>query len=308
MDLVIVLVVVGVIAFLVLRTQAGSAGSRRPGSPRPGLRGGRREGGSDEEMAAVKRAVDEDVTVFGEELQRLDADVAGLELDPGQAADYQRALDSYEDAKRSGDAVAEPEDVRHVTEILDDGRYAMACVRARVAGEPLPTRRAPCFFNPQHGQSVRDVSWTPAGGTTRDVPACALDAERVDAGADPHSRQVMVGAQRVPYWQAGPAFAPFAAGYFALSGLMPMLFLGTMMGGMFNDDGSYAEGYDEGSADSGGDSSGDGGGDAGGDSVGDSGGYDSGGYDSGGSYEAGGDYGGGGGWDFGGGGGDFGGF
>ena len=88
---------------------------------------------------------------------------------------------------------AEPDDVRHVTEILDDGRYAIACVRARAAGEPLPTRRPPCFFDPRHGLSVTDVPWTPPGGATRDVPACALDAERVAAGADPDSRMVMVG-------------------------------------------------------------------------------------------------------------------
>ncbi|MBA2550669.1 MAG: hypothetical protein H0V13_06370 [Nocardioidaceae bacterium] len=291
MDIVIVLLVIAAIAFVVLRTQTGSSDS--------GDRSGRRRRGvSEEELAGVKRAVDEDVTVFGEELQRLDADMAGRELDEGMRADYQRALDSYEDAKRSGDAVTDPEDVRHVTEILDDGRYAMACVRARVAGEPLPTRRAPCFFNPQHGQSVRDVSWTPAGGTTRDVPACQLDAERVEAGADPHTRQVMVGAQRVPYYQAGPAFAPFTAGYFALSGLLPMMFMGTMMGGMFASDGSYAEGYDEGHADgSEGGDSGDGG------DGGDSGSYDAGGDH--GSYggDYGGDYGGAG--DFGG---DFSGF
>ncbi len=286
MDFVIVLLVIGAIAFFVLRTQSGSSGSGN----RSALR--RRGGVSEEELASVKRAVDEDVTVFGEELQRLDADMAGRDLDEGMRSDYQRALDAYEDAKRSGDAVSEPEDVRHVTEILDDGRYAMACVRARVAGEPLPTRRAPCFFNPQHGQSVRDVTWTPPGGTTRDVPACQLDAERVEAGADPHTRQVMVGAQRVPYYQAGPAFAPFAAGYFALSGLLPMMFMGTMMGGMFASDGSYAEGYDQGMDDAG---SGDGGGS-------DAGGSDAGGYEAGGDY-GGGDYGGAG--DFGG---DFGGF
>ena len=48
----------------------------------------------------------------------------------------------------------EPDDVRHVTEIIEDGRYAIACVRARVAGDPLPTRRPPCFFDPRHGLSV----------------------------------------------------------------------------------------------------------------------------------------------------------
>src|SRR5918996_374258 len=67
---------------------------------------------------------------------------------------------------------------------FEDGRHAIACVRARVAGEPLPTRRPPCFFDPRHGPSVADVPYVPPDGVERDVPACALDVERVRAGAD----------------------------------------------------------------------------------------------------------------------------
>lgn len=240
----------------------------------------RRQELSSAEIASVRRAADEDVTVFGEELQTLDTDLAGRELDEGTRADYQRALDAYESAKESVAAITAAEEVRHVSEILEDGRYATACVRARVAGEPLPQRRAPCFFNPQHGPSVTDVEWAPARGAPRDVPACALDAERVRHGAEPDSRKVMVGPQRVPYWQAGPAFAPYAAGYFATFGLMEMMFVGTMMGGMFGGfDGSYDEGFDSG-YDAGQDAGGDGGdyGGGGGDYGGDGGGgFDSGG-------------------------------
>ena len=78
-------------------------------------------------------------------------------LDAGAHADYQRALDAYEAAKTAADRMDQPDDVRHVTQILEDGRYAITCVRARVAGEPLPTRRPPCFFDPRHGLSVTDV-------------------------------------------------------------------------------------------------------------------------------------------------------
>src|SRR4051812_39690829 len=88
------------------------------------------------ELEPVRRLAFEDVTALGEELQRLDNDLAGSELDPGANADYQRALDAYESAKTAADTISEPDQVRHVTEILEDGRYAMACVRARVAGEP----------------------------------------------------------------------------------------------------------------------------------------------------------------------------
>ena len=184
------------------------------------------------ELEPVKKLAFEDITALGEELQSLDLDLAGRELDPGANADYQRALDAYESAKTAGERISQPDDIRHVTEILEDGRYAMACVRARVAGEPLPTRRAPCFFDPRHGLSVTDVSWAPAGGAPRDVPACALDAERVRAGAEPDVRQVMVGAQRVPYWQGGRAYQPYAAGYFGRTGVMDMMFMGMMFGGL----------------------------------------------------------------------------
>ena len=269
------------ILFLVLAVIALTRSFRRPYGG-PGIPDQRRPQVTDQEMAGVKRAADEDVTEFGEELQRLDIDLAGRDLDDATRQDYQRALDAYEAAKESVAAVQVPEDIRDVTAILEDGRYAVACVRARVNGEPLPARRPPCFFNPQHGPSARDVAWSPDGGAIRQVPACAADAERVDAGAEPASRQVMVGSRRMPYWEAGPAYAPFGAGYFGAFGLMQGMFLGTMMGASFGafDGGGFADGQDAGY--DGGDGGGDvGGGDFGGGDFGggDFGGGDFGGFD-----------------------------
>lgn len=166
-------------------------------------------------VAASRKMADEDVTKFGEELQRLDSAVAGHPLDAAMRQDYERALDAYEDAKRSLEAVTKPEQVSHVTEILEDGRYAIACVNARVEGRPLPQKRPPCFFNPAHGPSTENVDWAPAGGAMRSVPACAADAERVKAGADPVIRTVQNGSRRVPYYDAGPAYAPYARGYYS---------------------------------------------------------------------------------------------
>ncbi|TDD60437.1 hypothetical protein E1263_10940 [Kribbella antibiotica] len=225
------------------------------------------------ELESVKRTADEDITRFGEELQDLDLDMVGKDLGDGARQDYQRALDSYESAKQAVGEVTEAEQIKHVIEILEDGRYASACVRARVNGEPLPQRRPSCFFNPQHGPSVVDVQWSPPGGAPREVPACAADAERVRAGAEPDVRKVMVGPQRVPYWEAGPAYSPYAQGMFgAMGGVMTGMFLGTMLGGMFAG-GGYGDfaGGDMGGGDGGGDM---GGGDFGGDSGGDSGGWD----------------------------------
>jgi hypothetical protein len=198
------------------------------------------------ELEPVRKLVFEDITALGEELQELDLELAGQELDAGMNADYQRALDSYEAAKTAGDRITEPEQVKHVTEILEDGRYAIACVQARVAGEPLPTRRPPCFFDPRHGLSVADVPWTPPGGAQRDVPACALDAERVRAGAEPDTRQVMVGSRRVPYWQGGRAYQPYAMGYFGAFGPMEWMFMGMLFSGGFEALGGMAEGIGEG--------------------------------------------------------------
>ena len=155
-------------------------GAERSSSGRP-----QQQAELESQLATSKRAADEDVTKFGEELQRLDTDVAGHPLDEPMQQDYQRALDAYDNAKMSLDAVKKPDEIKHVTEILEDGRYAVACVKARVAGEPLPAKRPPCFFNPAHGPSSQNVDWAPPGGVRRDVPACPADAERVLAGADP---------------------------------------------------------------------------------------------------------------------------
>src|SRR3954454_8492982 len=230
MGLLVMLAVGGLIVWLVVRNNKRKALARKAA-----------------ELEPVKKLAFEDVTALGEELQSLDLELAGRALtDDGERADYQRALDAYESAKAAADRMAQPDDVRHVTEIIEDGRYAMACVRARVSGQALPTRRPPCFFDPRHGPSVEDVPYTPPGGTGRDVPACALDAERVRAGAEPDIRKVMVGSRRVPYWQGGPAYQPYARGYFGGFGPMDWIFMGFMFDGLGDGLGALAGGLGEG--------------------------------------------------------------
>src|SRR4051795_9717602 len=215
-----------------------------------GRRGKERElSRREEELAPVRKLAFEDITALGEDLQELDSEMSGQELDAGASADYQRALDAYESAKLAGDSITQPEDVRHVTEVIEDGRYAIACVQARVAGDALPTRRPPCFFDPRHGLSVADVPFAPGGGAERQVPACALDAERVRAGADPDVRQVMVGTRRVPYWAGGRAYRPYAAGYFGGFGPLDWIFMGFMFEGMGDGLGALAAGMGDGMGD-----------------------------------------------------------
>ena len=231
--IVLVLVVLAVVAFVVVRRR-----NRRLAAER-----------AVRELEPVQKMTFEDVTALGVDLQDLDADLAGRQLDTGANADYQRALDSYEAAKTAADRLEKPAQVQDVTKILDDGRYAIACVRARVAGDPLPQRRPPCFFDPRHGLSVEDVTYAPVGGADRQVPACALDAERVKAGAEPDSRQVMVGTQRVPYWQGGPAYRPYAAGYFGGFGIMDWMFMGLMFNMVGDGMGGLAGGLGDGVGD-----------------------------------------------------------
>ncbi|MET7685521.1 hypothetical protein [Streptomyces sp. NPDC005423] len=254
-------------------------------------RGRRRR--EEEQRAALERlrvVVDEDITAFGEELDRLDFHPAEAGADDAMRADYERALDAYEQAKSSMAQATRAEDVRAVTQALEDGRFSLAQLAARREGRPLPERRAPCFFDPRHGPSVADATWTPPGGASREVPVCAADRTRLADGRDPMIREVDTDQGRRPYWDAGPAYGPWAGGYFG-GGLLPGLLVGTLLGSMMSTP-SYAADYGTGYGDFGG------------------GGYD-GGDVSGSDFDPG-DFGGGfgdggGGGDFGGGGGDFGG-
>ncbi|KUM67935.1 hypothetical protein [Streptomyces curacoi] len=188
----------------------------------------------EEQRAALERlrvVVDEDITAFGEELDRLDFHPAEAGADDAMRADYEHALDAYEKAKRLMDSARRPEEVKAVTQALADGRFSLTQLAARREHRPLPERRPPCFFDPRHGPSVTDATWTPPGGAPRDVPVCAADQTRLADGRDPVVREVDTEYGRRPYWEAGPAYGPWAGGYFG-GGLLPGLLIGTMLGSM----------------------------------------------------------------------------
>jgi hypothetical protein len=159
----------------------------------------------------------------------------------------------------------------------------MQTTQALLEGKPPPERRAPCFFDPRHGPSVRMVDWAPPGGTPRPVPACAVDAQRVEQGLDPQVREIEYAGRSVPYWAAPAAYTPFFGGFyggFGGGGFLPGLLIGEMLGGGFGgwSDPGYGGGWDDGG------NSGDGGdfGDGGLGDFGDAGGGDFGGGDFGG--------------------------
>ncbi|MEY9855346.1 cell division protein FtsN [Catenulispora sp. GAS73] len=251
------------------------------------------------ELDGLKRAVDEDITAYGEVLDRLDFSPGDPAATDEMRADYSKALDQYEAAKGAAAAAQRPEDMKNVTEALDEGRFALATLDARRKGAPLPERRPPCFFDPRHGPSVGEVTWAPPGGAPRPVPACAADMTRVDTGQQPQVRQVETAYGPQPYYNAGPAYAPWAGGYFS-GGVLPALMIGTVMGSMFSGHDTYVENnyYDNGGGGWGdGGGGGEAGGGDGGGSWGDSGGSsDWGGSDWGGGGDSGGgsDWGGGG--------------
>ncbi|MGW1975266.1 hypothetical protein [Streptomyces sp. NPDC001889] len=203
----------------------------------------RRRGKAAEERAALDRlrvVVDEDITAFGEELDRLDFHPSERGADDAMRADYERALDAYDTAKSAMASARRPSDVRAVTTALDDGRFGLAALDARRTGRPVPERRPPCFFDPRHGLSVAERSWAPQGCPARDVPVCAADAARLDDHLAPLARTVETETGRRPYWEAGPAYGPWAGGYFG-GGLLPGLLAGTMLGAVLSSPAYAAE-------------------------------------------------------------------
>ena len=182
------------------------------------------------ELEDVSRLAREDLVALGEDIRALDLDVQMPGADTEGKGHYDQAVERYSEAEQALDRARRPEDIEAVTSALEEGRWAMAAAKAELAGETAPERRPPCFFDPRHGPSVADVEWAPPGGQPRPVPVCAADLQRIQDGIEPEARQVPAGGQMVPYWAAGPAYLPWAGGFFG-GGLLPGLFLGSMLGG-----------------------------------------------------------------------------
>jgi hypothetical protein len=181
------------------------------------------------ELAEVKATAREDLVALADDVSGLDQEV---ESDPQAKEAYTRAMESYQRADDAFDRARSPRDVAAVTSALADGRYEMETAKAQLAGAPPPERRPPCFFDPRHGTSAREVWWdSPYRGPVL-VPACEQDAQRVDAGEEPESRKVTVGGRRQPFWQAPSYFGPWAGGFYG-GGLLPGLLAGSFLGSTF---------------------------------------------------------------------------
>lgn len=219
--------------------------------------------------AAVRTTLDEDITAFGEALDRLDVDLSDPRLGEEGRVELGAALDKYDEAKRAAAAMTSPQDAANVTAPLDEGRWRVACVEARLAGRALPERRPPCFFDPRHGQSVADVPFAPSGGAVRDVPACQACVVTVEAGQVPNTRMVESTNGNRPYYESGREYAGYTSGYYRNNtDLFSTIFMATMIGNMmaaphYGHAGDYTDGG-QGGGWGGGDSSGGGWADGGG--------------------------------------------
>ena len=201
------------------------------------------------ELAEVKTAAHEDLIALADDVQKLEQPVTA---NPKAKQAYDDALSDYAQASSAYDHARQSAQLQAVAGSLEEGRWHMACAEALLAGKSPPERRPPCFFDPRHGPSARDVDWAPLGGATRKVPACDACARAVERGGEPASREVVAGGQRVPYWNAPSYFGPWAGGYFAPfggTGFLSGLFVGELLGGAY---GGWGYGSWGGSGDAGG--------------------------------------------------------
>ena len=203
------------------------------------------------EFAEVKENARDDLVALGDDIRALEVDMDMPGAPDEAKADYSTAVDAYGRADQTWRLAQRPDDLEPVGAALEEGRWAMVSARARLEGREPPERRAPCFFDTRHGPSARDVEWAPVGGEPRMVPVCEADAQRVERGEEPEAREVMVGGQRMPYWAAGPAYAPFMGGFYG-AGLLPGLLIGTSLGGMWDQPSGDFGGGDWGGGDFGG--------------------------------------------------------
>ena len=185
------------------------------------------------ELAEVKAAAHDDLIALADDVQKLEQPV---ESNTEAKREYDEALADYDKASGAFDRAQRTKELEAVAGSLEEGRYHMSAAEALLAGKQPPERRAPCFFDPRHGPSARDVDWAPPGGVPRKVPACEADAQAVERGEEPVSREVVAGGRRVPYWNAPPYFSPWAGGYFMPfggTGFLSGLFVGELLGGAY---------------------------------------------------------------------------
>ncbi len=196
------------------------------------LRGAGREA---RQLVALRELASEDVDAF-------ERDVSALELrlpasgNAGPAsgnAATEQARSHLRAARLAFSGAQRPQQIELVTAELAAGWRVLAAAAAALDGRRPPSPSPPCFFDPAHGPSDREVSWAPDGADARPVPACAADARRLERGEAPAARQVLLGGRPTAYWNAPGFYGPWFAGHFggADGALAERLLIGTLLGG-----------------------------------------------------------------------------
>jgi hypothetical protein len=190
-----------------------------------------------DDLRMVRRAIDDDIASYGTALRILDSRLRVPLADPPTRRDYGRALEAFERAKQATGQMRHPADAEPVTTALERGWYAVASAHARLSEDPVPAHRPPCLFNPQHGPAATEVLWSPTGGSPRRVPSCSADARLISNGSSPAARALRYADGMRPYWETGPVYASWAAGWYASFGphLLATLLYGTPLGGVLDD-------------------------------------------------------------------------
>ena len=185
------------------------------------------------EVAELHKVARDDLDAIGEDIRLLEIDVDMPGADPRAKERYGEAVLAYTRAEEGLDLARTSAAFQPIGQALEEGRFALAAAKAHLAGRDEPERRPPCFFDPRHGPSVTDVEWEPAWGSKREVPVCAADAARLEAGEEPDSRQVTVGGERMPYYQAPGYYGGYYAGgmFGGFGGFLPGILFGSMIGG-----------------------------------------------------------------------------
>ena len=156
-----------------------------------------------------------DLETLRERLDTADDRLRGAVIAPLVADHHRAAHDVRREAEQCLCAAVTAEELVVAVGLLATGRQHLAHVEAHVAGEDPPADRPPCLFDPAHGPSVADATWTTVRHGTRRVPACLQDTALLAAGVPPDRRTVEVAGRHVAYWEAGEDLEPYLQGYFA---------------------------------------------------------------------------------------------
>jgi hypothetical protein len=177
----------------------------------------RRRAREAEELDEVKDNARDDLVSLGEDIRALEVDVGLAGASAEARDDYARAVDAYERANQVWERARRPEDLEPVAAALEEGRWAMASAKARLEGRQPPERRPPCFFDPRHGPSSREVEWAPPGGRVARRPVartaawCTAIGRRSTGSSPPSARtapepwRMRAPSPRTPWRRSAPA-------------------------------------------------------------------------------------------------------